>query len=165
MKDALRFPADAQIAVKQVWQIPPGPQDDPGLVYAGVCRTDEGGRRREARTKGLPRRWAREGAVLSCGAGCAARGRAVTPAWNAAGRRDESLARGWIRCPRGRTGMDESILARLQTEMVRAMKEKDAETLSTVRMLKSALMEAKTAKPKDATLERRRGDRDRCSAT
>jgi hypothetical protein len=47
---------------------------------------------------------------------------------------------------------DESILARLQAEMVRAMKEKDAETLSTVRMLKTALMAAKTAKPKDATL-------------
>ena len=47
---------------------------------------------------------------------------------------------------------EESILARLQTEMVRAMKEKDAETLSTVRMLKTALMAAKTAKPKDATL-------------
>lgn len=47
---------------------------------------------------------------------------------------------------------DESILARLQTEMVRCMKEKDAETLSTVRMLKTALMAAKTAKPKDATL-------------
>jgi uncharacterized protein YqeY len=48
--------------------------------------------------------------------------------------------------------MSESILERLQTDMVRAMKEKDAETLSTLRMLKSALMEAKTAKPKDATL-------------
>jgi uncharacterized protein len=47
---------------------------------------------------------------------------------------------------------DESILARLQSEMVRAMKEKDAETLSTVRMLKTALMAAKTAKPKDAAL-------------
>jgi uncharacterized protein YqeY len=47
---------------------------------------------------------------------------------------------------------DDSILARLQTEMVRCMKEKDAETLSTVRMLKTALMAAKTAKPKDATL-------------
>lgn len=47
---------------------------------------------------------------------------------------------------------EESILARLQIEMVRAMKEKDTETLSTVRMLKSALMAAKTAKPKDATL-------------
>ncbi len=47
---------------------------------------------------------------------------------------------------------DESILARLQTEMVRCMKEKDAETLSTVRMLKTALMAAKTAKPKDSVL-------------
>jgi len=47
-----------------------------------------------------------------------------------------------------------SITERLQTEMVRAMKEKDADTLSTVRMLKSALMEAKTAKPKDSTLSR-----------
>ena len=48
--------------------------------------------------------------------------------------------------------MDESILTRLQAEMVRAMKQKDAETLSTVRMLKSSLMEAKTSKPKDALL-------------
>jgi hypothetical protein len=45
-----------------------------------------------------------------------------------------------------------SILERLQAEMVRAMKDKDADTLSTLRMLKSALIEAKTAKPKDATL-------------
>lgn len=48
--------------------------------------------------------------------------------------------------------MSASILERLQTDMVAAMKAKDAETLSTVRMLKAALMEAKTAKPKDATL-------------
>jgi uncharacterized protein len=48
--------------------------------------------------------------------------------------------------------MSASILERLQADMVKAMKEKDADTLSTLRMLKSALMEAKTAKPKDATL-------------
>lgn len=47
-----------------------------------------------------------------------------------------------------------SILERIQAEMVKAMKEKDATTLSTVRMLKAALMEAKTAKPRDATLSR-----------
>ena len=45
-----------------------------------------------------------------------------------------------------------SITERIQVAMVKAMKEKDAETLSTVRMLKAALMEAKTAKSKDATL-------------
>ena len=45
-----------------------------------------------------------------------------------------------------------SISERIQAEMVRAMKEKNADTLSTLRMLKSALMEAKTAKSKDATL-------------
>jgi uncharacterized protein YqeY len=49
---------------------------------------------------------------------------------------------------------DASILDRIQAEMVKAMKEKYADTLSTVRMLKAALMEAKTAKPKDATLSR-----------
>lgn len=48
--------------------------------------------------------------------------------------------------------MSPSILERLQADMVKAMKEKDADTLSTLRMLKSALMEAKTAKPKEATL-------------
>ncbi len=48
--------------------------------------------------------------------------------------------------------MGESILDRVQGEMVKAMKGKDADTLSTLRMLKSALMEAKTAKPRDATL-------------
>ena len=48
--------------------------------------------------------------------------------------------------------MDGSILERIQADMVRAMKEKDAPTLSTLRMLKAAMMEAKTAKPKDATL-------------
>jgi len=47
-----------------------------------------------------------------------------------------------------------SITERIQVEMVKAMKAKDADTLSTVRMLKAALMEAKTAKPKDATLSR-----------
>ena len=45
-----------------------------------------------------------------------------------------------------------SISERIQVAMVKAMKEKDADTLSTVRMLKAALMEAKTAKSKDATL-------------
>jgi len=47
-----------------------------------------------------------------------------------------------------------TISERIQAEMVRAMKEKDAETLSTVRMLKAALMEAKTSKPKDVGLTR-----------
>jgi len=47
---------------------------------------------------------------------------------------------------------DPSIGERIQTAMVKAMKEKDADTLSTVRMLKAALMEAKTAKSKDAVL-------------
>jgi uncharacterized protein len=48
--------------------------------------------------------------------------------------------------------MSASIMERLQADMVQAMKARDAATLSTLRMLKSALMEAKTAKPKDATL-------------
>ncbi len=48
--------------------------------------------------------------------------------------------------------MSGSVMERLQADMVKAMKEKDAATLSTLRMLKAALMEAKTAKPKDATL-------------
>jgi len=48
--------------------------------------------------------------------------------------------------------MSASILERLQADMVKAMKEKDADTLSTLRMLKAALMEAKTARPKEATL-------------
>ncbi len=47
-----------------------------------------------------------------------------------------------------------SITERIQAEMVKAMKEKDAATLSTVRMLKAALLEAKTAKPKDSVLSR-----------
>ncbi len=45
-----------------------------------------------------------------------------------------------------------SVLDRIQNDMVTAMKAKDADTLSTLRMLKAALMEAKTRKPKDATL-------------
>jgi len=48
--------------------------------------------------------------------------------------------------------MSETIMERLQADMVKAMKEKDADTLSTLRMLKSGLMEAKTAKPRDAVL-------------
>jgi len=45
-----------------------------------------------------------------------------------------------------------SISERIQTDMTGAMKSRDADTLSTLRMLKAALMEAKTKKPKDATL-------------
>lgn len=48
--------------------------------------------------------------------------------------------------------MSGSIFERLQADMVKAMKEKDAETLSTLRMLKAGLMEAKTARSKDAVL-------------
>ena len=48
--------------------------------------------------------------------------------------------------------MSTSIMERLQADMVKAMKEKDADTLSTLRMLKAALMEAKTARPKDELL-------------
>lgn len=47
---------------------------------------------------------------------------------------------------------DTDILQRIQTDMTAAMKAKDSVTLSTLRMLKTALMEAKTKKPKDATL-------------
>lgn len=45
-----------------------------------------------------------------------------------------------------------SISERIQTAMIAAMKAKDPDALSTIRMLKTALMEAKTAKPKDAVL-------------
>jgi uncharacterized protein YqeY len=45
---------------------------------------------------------------------------------------------------------DGSIQDRIQSDMTAAMKSKDADTLSTLRMLKSALMEARTKKPKDA---------------
>ena len=45
-----------------------------------------------------------------------------------------------------------SILERIQADMASAMKSKDADTLSTLRMLKAALMEAKTKKPREATL-------------
>ena len=48
--------------------------------------------------------------------------------------------------------MSDSIQGKLQADLVTAMKAKDADTLSTLRMLKSALLEAKTAKPKDAGL-------------
>jgi len=47
---------------------------------------------------------------------------------------------------------DADILKRIQADMTAAMKTKDAATLSTLRMLKTALMEAKTRKPKDALL-------------
>src|SRR5258706_2129663 len=48
--------------------------------------------------------------------------------------------------------MSESIYERLQSDMTAAMKAKDADTLSTLRMLKAAILEAKTKKPKDAVL-------------
>lgn len=44
------------------------------------------------------------------------------------------------------------LIARIQSDLVAAMKAREAETLSTLRMLKTALMEAKTKKSKDATL-------------
>lgn len=47
---------------------------------------------------------------------------------------------------------DAGMMARIQEDMVAAMKARDAGTLSTLRMLKSALMEAKTRKPRDAVL-------------
>jgi uncharacterized protein YqeY len=45
-----------------------------------------------------------------------------------------------------------SLLDRISADMAVAMKAREADALSTLRMLKSALMEAKTKKPKDATL-------------
>lgn len=45
--------------------------------------------------------------------------------------------------------MSESILDRIQSDLVTAMKARDAETTSTLRMLKAAIMEAKTRKAKD----------------
>ncbi len=47
-----------------------------------------------------------------------------------------------------------SILEQIQRDMTAAMKAREAATLSTLRMLKAALMEAKTKKPKDAALTR-----------
>jgi hypothetical protein len=49
---------------------------------------------------------------------------------------------------------DATILDRIQADMAAAMKARDADTLSTLRMLKAALMEAKTRKAKDETLGR-----------
>jgi uncharacterized protein YqeY len=47
---------------------------------------------------------------------------------------------------------DMTILDRIQADMTAAMKAREADTLSTLRMLKTALMEAKTKKPRDAML-------------
>jgi uncharacterized protein len=47
---------------------------------------------------------------------------------------------------------DPTILERIQSDMAAAMKAREADKLSTLRMLKAALMDAKTKKPKDATL-------------
>jgi uncharacterized protein YqeY len=47
---------------------------------------------------------------------------------------------------------DTPILDRIQADMTAAMKAREADRLSTLRMLKSALMEAKTKKPRDAVL-------------
>jgi photosystem II stability/assembly factor-like uncharacterized protein len=45
---ALRFPADADAAVERIWQLQPGRDDEPGVVYAGVApaalfRSTDGG--------------------------------------------------------------------------------------------------------------------------
>jgi uncharacterized protein YqeY len=50
--------------------------------------------------------------------------------------------------------LSDSIQDQIQTDMTAAMKARDAGVLSTLRMLKAALMEAKTKKPRDATLTR-----------
>lgn len=47
---------------------------------------------------------------------------------------------------------DTSIQSKIQADMITAMKAKDADALSTLRMLKSALLEAKTKKAKDEGL-------------
>ena len=47
---------------------------------------------------------------------------------------------------------DASMLDRLTSDIATTMKAKDPSTLSTLRMLKTALMEAKTKKPRDASL-------------
>jgi uncharacterized protein YqeY len=57
---------------------------------------------------------------------------------------------GWLTT--GEPMSEPSILERIQQEMVVAMKSQQAATLGTLRMLKSALMEAKTKKAKDAAL-------------
>ncbi len=50
--------------------------------------------------------------------------------------------------------MSDSILDQIQADMAAAMKAKDADTLSTLRMLKAAIMEARTKKAKDAVTTR-----------
>jgi hypothetical protein len=45
-----------------------------------------------------------------------------------------------------------TILERIQKDLAAAMKERDADTTSTLRMLKAALMEAKTRKAKDEAM-------------
>jgi len=47
---------------------------------------------------------------------------------------------------------DPTILDRIQSDMTAAMKSRETDRLSTLRMLKTALMEAKTKKPKEAVL-------------
>lgn len=49
---------------------------------------------------------------------------------------------------------EETISERIQSDMTAAMKARDAGTLSTLRMLKAALMEARTKKAKDAAFTR-----------
>ncbi len=46
--------------------------------------------------------------------------------------------------------MSQSILERIQADLAGAMKARDNDTLSTLRMLKAAILEAKTRKPKEA---------------
>lgn len=46
-----------------------------------------------------------------------------------------------------------TILERIQKDLAAAMKERDADTTSTLRMLKAALMEAKTRKAKDEAMD------------
>ncbi len=48
--------------------------------------------------------------------------------------------------------MTSSISDRIQADLANAMKARDADTLSTLRMLKAALLELRTSKPRNATV-------------
>jgi uncharacterized protein YqeY len=49
---------------------------------------------------------------------------------------------------------EEPILKSIEKDLTAAMKAQDADTLSTLRMLKTAIMDAKTRKPKDQVMTR-----------
>ena len=73
---ALAFPDGSDAALARIWQLAPGPADEPDVLYAGVepaalFRSDDGGRTFDARTRASgTTRTGRSGSRAAVGCAC-----------------------------------------------------------------------------------------------